>query len=74
MKTLSIAIAIFIGSFSVSHAARSVHVRGSTNRRTGTYTAPHYRTAPNRTKADNWSTKGNVNPYTGKEGTKDPYK
>ena len=25
------------------------------------------------TKLDNWSTKGNVNPYTGMPGTKDPW-
>lgn len=36
----------------------------------GTYVAPAHATNPNGTKADNWSTKGNVNPYTGKEGTK----
>lgn len=36
----------------------------------GTYVAPSHATNPNGTKADNWSTKGNVNPYTGKEGTK----
>jgi len=39
----------------------------------GTYVAPHQATNANSTKLDNWSTKGNVNPYTGKEGTKDPY-
>jgi hypothetical protein len=39
----------------------------------GTYVAPHYQTNPNGTKLDNWSTKGNVNPYTGKPGTKDPW-
>ncbi len=39
----------------------------------GTYVAPHHATNPNSTKTDNWSSKGNVNPYTGKEGTKDPY-
>jgi hypothetical protein len=38
-------------------------------RKDGTYVAPHYRSSPNSTSADNWSTKGNVNPYTGKEGT-----
>lgn len=46
-----------------------VRVDGYT-RKDGTYVAPHNRTAPNQTKNDNWSTKGNVNPYTGKEGTK----
>ena len=46
-----------------------VHVNGYT-RKDGTYVAPYVRTAPNSTKADNWSTQGNVNPYTGEEGTK----
>lgn len=32
--------------------------------------APYIRTSPNHTKNDNYSTKGNVNPYTGEEGTK----
>lgn len=51
--------------------AQSSHaVRGYT-RQDGTYVAPHMQTNPNSTRADNWSTKGNVNPYTGQEGTKD---
>ena len=40
----------------------------------GTYVNGHMRSNPNDTKLDNWSTKGNVNPYTGAVGTKDPYK
>lgn len=58
-----------------SHTPRSttVPVRGYT-RSNGTYVAPHYQTAPNATKLDNWSSKPNVNPYTGQQGTKDPYK
>jgi hypothetical protein len=39
----------------------------------GTYVAPHYQTSPNGTKLDNYSTKGNVNPYTGQPGYKNPY-
>lgn len=42
-------------------------------RKDGTYVEPHYRSDSNGTKTDNWSSTGNVNPYTGKEGTKDPY-
>ena len=38
----------------------------------GTYVPGHYRTTPNGTAADNYSSKGNVNPYTGQPGTKDP--
>ncbi|MFG6467537.1 hypothetical protein [Roseateles sp. BYS87W] len=40
----------------------------------GTYVAPHHATNPNDSKRDNYSTKGNTNPYTGKDGTVDPAK
>lgn len=36
----------------------------------GTYVPAHVRTTPNRTKNDNYSTRGNYNPYTGKPGKK----
>ena len=39
-------------------------------RNDGTYVQPHYRSSPNSTPLDNWSTEGNTNPYTGREGTK----
>lgn len=42
-------------------------------RKNGTYVAPHYRSSPDSSRANNWSTKGNVNPYTGKPGTKNDY-
>lgn len=45
-----------------------VSVRGY-YRSNGTYVQPHERTAPNYTRNDNYSTVGNVNPYTGKAGT-----
>lgn len=38
-------------------------------RKNGTYVEGHYRTRPNNTNSDNFSTKYNVNPYTGKKGT-----
>ncbi|MDD5451103.1 MAG: hypothetical protein PHT49_04340 [Desulfovibrionales bacterium] len=50
----------------------STHVRGYTKKR-GTYVAPHRKTAPDKSKINNWSSKGNINPYTGKKGTKNPY-
>lgn len=52
-----------------SFAFAKVSVKGYTTKK-GTYVAPHYRTSPNRTIKDNWSTKGNFNPYTGKKGYK----
>lgn len=54
-------------------SAQSHYTHGYT-RKDGTYVQPHYSTNPNSTKLDNWSTKGNTNPYTGKSGTVDPYK
>jgi hypothetical protein len=42
-------------------------------RSNGTYVQPHYRTTPNNTVYDNWSTRPNVNPYTGQTGTKNYY-
>ena len=64
--------------FSFSSAALAkTSVKGYT-KKSGTYVAPHYRTTPNYKFNDNWSTKGNYNPYTGKSGTKTykykPYK
>lgn len=50
-----------------------VSVKGHV-RKDGVYVPPHTRSAPNSTKLDNWSTKPNVNPRTGKTGTVDPYK
>lgn len=49
-------------------AGAQVHVRGYT-RRDGTYVQPHYRSSPDSTPYNNWSTRGNVNPYTGSGGT-----
>src|SRR5690349_8190545 len=55
-----------------SKSSGVVHVRGYT-RKDGTYVPGYDRTAPNDTKFDNWSTEGNINPETGKPGTKNPY-
>lgn len=41
-------------------------------RKDGTYVQPHHRSNPNSTTTDNYSTQGNVNPYTGEAGTKPP--
>ena len=51
--------------------AKDVKVKGY-YRANGTYVESHYRSAPNGTEADNWSTVGNVNPHTGEEGTRQP--
>jgi opacity protein-like surface antigen len=37
-------------------------------RQNGTYVQPHWRSDANNTRNDNYSTRGNVNPYNGKKG------
>ncbi len=65
---------LFAHGHSSSYAPKSstMHVHSYTTKR-GTYVTPHLRTAPDHTKRNNWSSKPNVNPYTGRDGTKDPY-
>lgn len=70
MKAIWLAVALMVASVP---AFAQVHVRGY-YRSNGTYVQPHYRSSPNHTKLDNYSTRGNVNPYTGKLGTVDPYR
>ena len=36
----------------------------------GSYVQPHYRSNANSTTYDNWSSRGNTNPYTGQRGYK----
>jgi hypothetical protein len=50
----------------------SVPVKGYV-RKDGTFVMPHSRTSPNATIKDNYGTFPNVNPYTGKIGTINPY-
>lgn len=50
----------------------SNHSVSGYTRKDGTPVAPSHATNPNGTRNDNYSTKGNVNPYTGKPGTKRP--
>lgn len=47
------------------------YVRGYV-RSDGKFVQPHRRTNPDRSFWNNWSSKGNVNPYTGRLGTKRP--
>jgi hypothetical protein len=51
--------------------SRSHSVQGHTTN-SGTYVAPHVATNPNSTQRDNYRATGNVNPYTGAVGTRNP--
>jgi opacity protein-like surface antigen len=65
-------LALVAAALIAPSASAQVHVKGYVNKN-GTYVAPYYRSSPNSTTLDNYSTKGNVNPYTGKAGTVNPY-
>jgi hypothetical protein len=72
MKRLLTAVAAFLAaSIFVTDAFSDTYVRGYT-RRDGTYVQPHYRSSPNNSYNDNYSTRPNVNPYTGQTGTRSP--
>lgn len=68
-----IAGAVIALAVSGSASARGSHSVSGYFRSNGTYVAPHYQTNPDSSRANNWSTVGNVNPYTGAAGTKPLY-
>ena len=73
-KTMLMLTSFVFCAFSLQANATSSHsVRGYA-RHNGTYVAPHRQTDPNHTQYDNWSSKGNINPYTGRRGYKAPKK
>jgi len=68
-----VAIALIIFFMPSMCLGKTVSVKGGVTK-TGIYRTPHFKTSPNNTKIDNWSAKGNVNPFTGKKGIVDPFK
>lgn len=51
-------------------AMAQTYVGGYYSPSTGTYVQPYVRTSPNYTNHDNYTTRGNYNPYTGSVGTR----
>lgn len=73
MLRRALAVFLLLGTFAsfviVSSVYADTYVRGYT-RKDGTYVQPHYRSSPDGNPYNNWSTRGNVNPYTGEPGTR----
>jgi hypothetical protein len=63
---LAITSALLLYAFTAPAFADS-YVRGYT-RKDGTYVQPYMRSSPDKNYNNNWSTKPNVNPYTGQKG------
>ena len=68
---MKLIITIIFLSFSTASLA-DTYVKGHLTKN-GTYVEPHYRSDANNSRFDNYSTKGNTNPYTGQQGNNDPY-
>lgn len=63
---LSVLLALLLGgNVDYADAARATRVRGGVTKK-GVYRQPHYRTTPDKSRYNNYGTKGNSNPYTGK--------
>jgi hypothetical protein len=75
MKKILFIIAIFTFGFIAVNSTKAYSYRvGGYYRSSGTYVQPHYKTSPDSTRWNNYSTRGNYNPYTGKTGYTSPYK
>lgn len=66
------AIAFLLCALLATPSVEAARVRGHVTKK-GSYAQPHQRTNPDRSRANNYSSKPNVNPYTGKAGTRDSY-
>ena len=71
MKKLLVLLGLL--ALSIQYVQADQYVNGY-YRHDGTYVQGHYKTTPNYTPYDNYSTRGNQNPYTGQYGTVDPYR
>ncbi|MCE3238978.1 MAG: hypothetical protein K0R24_1959 [Gammaproteobacteria bacterium] len=67
-------ITTFITVMVLANIANATQRTNGYVRKNGTYVAPYVSTSPNSSRYDNYSTKGNINPYTGKSGYVNPYK
>lgn len=70
MKRIALVAAIALAGPAI---AQSNHYVQGYVRNDGTYVQPHYQTNPDGRAYNNYSTQGNVNPYTGQTGTVNPY-
>ncbi len=64
-----ILLLVALVALTAQHAWADVYVHGH-YRSNGSYVQPHYRSNPDGNFSNNWSTYGNVNPYTGHMGTR----
>lgn len=64
MKKISVLLLFLVSNVTLADQ----YVHGYT-RQDGAYVQPYHRSAQNGSRSDNYSSQGNVNPYTGQRGT-----
>lgn len=72
-KTMFILVVMIFGVIGFSHAKPYQYIRPYV-KSNGKIVNGYLKTYQNNTKFDNFSTKGNINPFTGKKGTVNPYR
>ncbi len=65
MKKIALLTLLCAITMTTAHADSYVH---GYSRRDGSHVDGYHRTSPNSTRNDNYSTRGNYNPYTGEQG------
>lgn len=71
-KLFTVWLVLFIANIVLAQVNPNHHYVKGYHRKDGTYVKGHYRTNPNSTNRDNYSTKPNTNPWTGKKGWIEP--
>lgn len=73
IKTILIITSILSSLFFSKLSYSDTYVNGY-YKKNGSYVNGHYRSSKNNSVYDNYSTKGNINPYTRKRGSVNPYR
>lgn len=70
MTKLLLTVGMLISTISVMPIAEAASYTRGYIRSNGTYVQPHFKSTRDNSFNNNWSTKGNYNPYTGSKGYK----
>jgi hypothetical protein len=68
MKKTFVVLSVLLSVVFIASLSFAGSVKGYVTK-SGTYVPPHFKSTPNATVQDNYSYKGNANPYTGKTGS-----
>jgi hypothetical protein len=70
LKMKKIVLTLSLAFVALTAFSQTTTTSGYYKPSTGTYVQPYTKTSSNSTNTDNYSTKGNSNPYTGQSGTR----